>query len=291
MSTYINAHQILSEVRIGLGEFNESFMTAAEKLNKHRNDELLRQINRAQDFLYAFIAKRQPSLFTSNTSLTGVNSVFTLPSDFGKVKLFRDDNARKVFNISEDERRRSADTGSERLYYRRGNTLVLDKSGVTKTYDLIYITKPRPIHAGVASAGAATSITLDSNYARKIADTYNGMTIENITQDWVDTIDDYTAARVATISETAAKSDIYGLVSELPEWSHHLIAPRAILQAKASSPIAKAKPTKAEIDLFNEDLITTMREWLIPDETEVDWADMFTQFEPATAPGGMIVAE
>lgn len=291
MSTYINAHQILGEVREGLGEYSESFLTAAETMMKHRNSNLLRHINRSQDFLYALIAKRMPGQFVTSEQVTGVNSVFTLPANFGKLVLFRDEKGRKVHRIGEDDRRTTEQTGSDSQYYQRGNTFVLDKSGVTKTYELIYTWKPRPIHAGVASAGGLASMTLDANYASKVVDQYNGMVVENITQDWVDTVTDYSTARVATIAETAASKDIYGLVSELPEWCHSLIAPKALLIAKASSPIAKSRPTREEKDEFNLDLMTVMRQWLVPDDANVDWAGTFSNFEPSVDAGSVIIAE
>lgn len=143
---------------------------------------------------------------------------------------------------------------------------------------------------GMASAGDALSITLDTNQAPKIVDYYNGMTIENRTQDWADTIDDYTAARVATISaETAAANDYYGLVSELPEWCHHLMAPKAVIELK-SSPISQEPPTKFEKGQFDEDLITTLRGFAAPDSEDQDMEELFTRYEPNVSVGMGIVA-
>ena len=291
MSTHINCHEILSELRINLGEYSESFLSASESMQRYRNAQLMREINRAQGFLYAMIAKRQPSLFVTSVNLTGVDSVFTLPTDFGRLALFRDDKGRKVYSIVEDERRRADATGNQRIYYPRGKTFVLDKSGVTDTYELIYLKLCRPIHCGIAPTGAAASMTLDPNYGNKTEDYYNNMILENVTQDWVDTITDYSNARVATIAETAVDGDVYGLVSDLPEWAHTLIAPKALIEAKLKSPHPKLKPTKAEVTEFKEQLVETMRLYLVRDDTQVDWADLFTNFGPSIAAGGMIVSE
>lgn len=292
MSTYQNAHQILSEVRQGLGEYSESFLTAPQTLLKFKNLQLLNEINRAQDFLYGLIARRRPDMFTKAETLNGVDSVYTLPWDYAKLELFRDSNGYKINPIGEDERAPTGSSGSRYCYYRRGNTLVLDKSGITADCELIYTSKPRRIHCGIASAGAAKSITLSTDFAPKIADYFNSMLIENVTGDWVDTITDYSEARVATIAETGAKGNIYGLVSELPDWSHELIAPRAILHFKATNPLVKSRPTREEVEDFKELLITTLRMYLPKDGAETDWADMFTSFGPSTlAAGGFILTE
>ena len=116
---------------------------------------------------------------------------------------------------------------------------------------------------GKASAGAATSITLAST-AKLITDYYNGLTLENITQDWVDTIDDYSAARVATISETAAANDYYGTVSDLPEPFHFLMIPRAVFEITANYPIVKEKPQVSGVEIFNSDFMATLRAFAGP---------------------------
>jgi len=219
-------------------------------------------------------------LFYGEASLTGVNSVFTLPADFGRVILFRDENGNKVFPMqSQEERRLVSSSGRQRIYYRMGNTLVLDKTGVSKTYTLIYIKKPRDVHHGMASAGGALSITL-ATAAPKIVDYFNGMTIENKTKDWVDTISDYSTARVATLAaQTAAASDYYGIVPELPEWSHHLISPRASYKVAKESPVGQRKPDTMDYKDWLEMVRTTLVEFAAP-SGDFDWEEMFTSFEP-----------
>jgi hypothetical protein len=103
---------------------------------------------------------------------------------------------------------------------------------------------------GQAAAGAATSITLASD-ASKIVDFYNGVEIENITQDWLDTIDDYATTRVATISETAAASDWYGTVPETPEPFNHLIGKMAVILVKAEFPLAQSQVGQAEVNFYD----------------------------------------
>jgi len=292
MSTYKNCYELVSSMRRRLNEYSAAKVQGTDTTGAYLNELIVEKINESIRELYGFIARRSPNLFLGEASLTGVNSVFTLPWDFGKLLLFNNDKGRKVYPIAQDERKPTDSTGSDRLYYRKGNTLVLDKSGITKTYDLIYRKKPRNIHLGKASAGAATSITLDVTYAPKIADYFNGMTIENITQDWVDEIDDYTAARVATISETAAANDYYGIVPEIPEEVHHLIAPRATMLIVEESPVGqKTNVSGDEYNTWLEQLKVALLE--ITDESgDTDWEEMFTSFEPNVPLGsGIITSE
>jgi hypothetical protein len=195
-----------------------------------------------------------PDQFLASTSLTAVNSVFTLPWDFGRVFEFKDNNGRKVFPATARILPAESGTGSKRVYYRKGNTFVLTKSGETSTYTLWYYTKPRDIAQGLS----ADSNTLAAS-AKLIADYYNGMIIENATDDWIDTISDYTAARIITIgTETLAASKYYGIVSEIPEIFHPLISPRAIQICKAEHPLAQEKPTANAVQLWADEVIDTL---------------------------------
>ena len=82
-----------------------------------------------------------------------------------------------------------------------------------------------------------------------------GMTVENIEQDLTESITDYVASTcIATVASTPATDDFYGLVPEIPEIFHHLIAPRAIMIAKAEHPVAPEKPTRAEMDLWRSEV-------------------------------------
>lgn len=101
----------------------------------------------------------------------------------------------------------------------------------------------------MSSAGGALSLTLATT-ASNLADYYNGMLIEDITDSWTDTITDYSAARVATLAaQTGAASKYYGIVSELPEEFHELIGPKALLLMKESHKALKT-PSKSEMDNF-----------------------------------------
>ena len=259
MGTYFNCYDLVKKVRMMLDEQSPQLQKGRDVSGRYSNDLIVDGINAAQRYFYALLMRRYPALFFETVDLTAVSSVFTLPADFGQLLYFKDSDGRQIFNINEKYRKLTASTGSDRLYTRRGNTLVLDKGGLTSTCTLFYYRKPRDLDQGKASAGAATSITLATS-AKMIVDYYNGMTIENDTQGWVDTISDYSitvadnGVRVATISETAAANDYYGIVSDLPEMFHHLFVPQAVMNITGFYPRALEKPSQSGSVIFNENL-------------------------------------
>ena len=279
MGTYRNCYALHASLRQALGDYSAAKVAGTDTFGGYNNDYLIEKINAAVRELYALMVRRYPGLFLGESDLVGVNSVFTLPWDFGKLEWFKDNYGRKVHEIGEAQRRWADSDGSKRLYRRVGNTLVLDMAGIGLTYTLVYRKKPRDIHNGTAAGGGALSITLSTS-APKVADYYNGMIVENITKDWIDTISDYSAARVATIAaETAATSDFYGLVPEIPEWSHFLIAPRAALMVRAEHPLVKRKPTNSDYQDYNNLVRTTLLENAgPPGDQEVE--ELFLDFEP-----------
>lgn len=283
--TYLSAYHILRDVRESLGEFSDALVKGEDTSGAYTNTWLTRRINEAQAHIYAFLMKVTPDEFYKETTITGVSSVFTLPWDFGRMIQFRDENNEVVHPISPRSRPLGSGTGSRNRYYRKGHTLVVTQSGVSATYTLYYRRMMREIHAGKASAGGAASITLDSRFAPMIADYYNGMTIENLTSKWVDDIDDYSTARVATISETAAQNDLYGLVSELPEPFHFLISPRATLRARELHPNPKNRPSVSEYKDWTSLLIETASAFNLS-EDQMDPASLWTDFQ---GPGGKAV--
>lgn len=283
MGTYKNCYDLVADVRRGLNEYSSAKVQGTDTTGAYTNEKITEKINETVRELYALIVRRVPGLFLEEASLTGSSSVFTLPWDFGRLILFRDKDGNKVYPMQQVERRLAASTGRKRLYYRKGNTLVLDRSGISDTYTLIYLKKPRDVHHGKATAGGAASITLATT-APKIADYFNGMTLENITSDWVDTIDDYSAARVATISETGAENDYYGIVPEIPEWAHHLIAPGAVYYTAQESPVGQKKPTATEYNTWMEKVRKTLVEFAAP-SGDMDWEELFTAYEPSVPPG------
>lgn len=290
MPTYLNCYTLVEQVRDKLNEYSTAYVQGTDISGKYQNFQVLSGINSAQRFIYSILLTRIPYEFLEEASLTGVDSVFTLPPDFGRLRYFKDENGRQVFPITPQKLKLTASVGSDRRYYRKGNTLVLEKTGISKTYTLYYERKCRELDFGKASAGEATGITLATTFAKKIADYYNGMTIENITQDWVDTIDDYTAGRVATISETAAANDYYGIVSDLPEPFHHLIIPRAVYDITGNYPVTQEKPNKTATQGFFDNLQRTVLAYAGQDQ-DVDIEDLFLDFDATYQTMGIISNE
>ena len=282
MSTFDNCYAIVAAVRHSVGEYSEAKVRGEDTLGGYHNDYIIQKINAAIRELHALISRRIPDLFIEETELTAVDSVFTLPWDFGKLIYFKNAEGRQVYSHDQRQRKLNDGTGSKMLYRRVGNTLVLDQAGVTETYTLIYKRKPRIIHSGLVVAGASASMTF-CQAAPMTADYFNGMVVENISADWIDTISDYTASRVATIAaETPAKNEAYGLVPEIPDWSHMLIAPRAVLMVRLEHPLTKRKPSVTDLNEYRELLRTTLLEFAAPSEDE-DYQDLFSNFAPKGA--------
>lgn len=277
MSTYLNAYEILSDVRREINEYSTAYTQATDTSGAYSNEYLLRKINTAQSFIYSLLLSKKPEIFLTSTDITGVSSVYTLPWNFGRLLIFKDENGRKVYPIDIDKLKLSGSTGNQRLYYRKGNNLVLDRDSITETYTLWHYTKCREIITGKASAENTLATS-----AKAIADYYNGMILEDITGAQYDEITDYTAARVITSDITLADESYYGFVSELPEPFHFLIADRAVMDLKAKSPISLEKPlAKAEYDLFYEEFRETYRAYAGSAE-DISQEEIWLDLEPST---------
>ncbi len=282
MSTYKNAYRLTEDVRRGINEYSTGYMEATDTSSTHSNALIVDEINKAQEFIYALLIKRIPGEFLTSASITGVASVFTLPSDYGKLCVFKDDNNRKVWPIDIDKLK-IAGTGNKRLYYRKGNTLVLDRDSITDTYTLWYYKRPREVDMGKASAEDTLATT-----SKAIVDYYNGMYIENVSDSEADLITDYTAARVITHTETLDSGDFYGIVPDMPEMFLGLITPRAIIQMKLL-PTTMVDLTKGDTDNFNDMVISALRAFAGSSE-DVTIEELFLALEPAVPRGLGIVA-
>ena len=282
MGTYHNAYQILGDVREGLNEFSTALQQGTDTYGKYSNSYIMLKINRAQRMLYAKLFKRIEEHFLTSVDLVGVDSVYTLPWYFGKIRRFEDENDIKVLPVSIDHRPTVNGRGSDSLYYHKGNTLVLTRSGVTKTYTLWYYKKPRELDQGAATATDTLAST-----AKEIADYYNGMTIEQVetTTDQGE-ITDYTAARVITSGITLASTKYYGIVSDLPEMFHQLIAPLGVMLCKAEHPVSPEKPTKSEIGFWNDELEDAIVAFA-GNKGDVPPEDIWTDFGGGRGGGGV----
>ena len=272
----INCWELLSQVRYGLNEHSLGLVNGTDISGKFQNSELVRHINNAQFFLWGILFKQMPEYFMASASIVFVGSVATLPSDCFKIRQVSDPDGHDLFPMNVAQRHIDADSGSEHHYYRYGNALRIDADGVSETGTIWYYSRCRELDTGLSSAGSAGSVTLATS-SKAVADYYNNMKIENITDSTVDTITDYSAARVCTVTNTWAASKYYGIVSDLPETFHPLIASRAIITMKMSPrvPIALTKLDKAT---FAEELSMALQAFGGTLDGDADAGGLFEDF-------------
>lgn len=277
MGTFLNAYEILKQIRYDLNEFSDAYTQGTDVSGSFQNNQLIAKINQAQRIIWNTLFAQIPEEFLKSVSLTFASSVATLPTDFYRIKRLENSDGIKIERISLDLKHVYDDSGTEFQYYRYGQSIRIDKDAVSDAHTLWYYSRPRELDQGMSSAGAALSLTLAAT-AKKITDYYKNMTIENITDDWTDTISSYTSARVCTLAaQTGAASKYYGIVSELPEAFHHLIQPRATILCK-SLPNSPEKPSKIELMDFNDMLIETLRGYAGTNFTDISLEEIINDF-------------
>ena len=137
MSTYDNCYKIVEDVRDDIGEYSEDIVRGTTE-GEFRNAWIIRMANNAQRRLYGGLLRRIPEQFLSSIAASVSSSSFTLPWDFGRLVRYEDENGYKVYRSDVNALPISGGIGSDKLYYRQGNTLILNKTGVTETYKLWY---------------------------------------------------------------------------------------------------------------------------------------------------------
>ena len=248
-----NCYSILQNIRYAINEHTIALVQGTDTTGAFQNSYLIDEINKAQYFIYSILFSTMPDLFLTSASLTFNSSVATLPVDCFKIREIDDSEGIPLASIDIGQRHVGSYTGDKYAYYRYGNTVRVDRDSISETGTIWYYKRLREITTGMSSAGGALSLTLATT-AKGIVDYYNNMTIENVTENWVDTISDYTAARVCTLAaQTGAASKYYGIVSELPEIFHGVLTERAIIQAK-QHPKAPFKITQQDLALNMENL-------------------------------------
>jgi hypothetical protein len=275
MPTYIgNAWEILSQVRYGLNEYSTAYVNGTDTTGAFKNEELTRYINNAQYHLWSILFEQFPEYFMKSASIEFVDSVATLPSDCFKIREISDSDGDPVAPITVTQRDPSGG-GSRNAYYRYGNTIRIDQDSITGTGTIWYFSRCRELDTGMVVTVANTLATS----AKAIADYYNNMLIENITDSTVGTITDYSVGRVATISTNfLTANEYYGIVSDLPEIFQPLISEYAILQLK-KSPKSPLAVTLADVSLFDQMLQSSMKSFAGTQNTDVSIDAMFNDFQ------------
>jgi hypothetical protein len=275
MSTNLNCYEMIVQLRYGVNDHSTARVQGTDTNGPFKNEDLLRQINSAQMFVQAVVRTQFPELFFKSTTLSVASSVYALPSDLWKIKRIEHSEGNEVIPIDIAQKHVSPSSGSEVGYYRYGNNIKIDNDEFAEPLTIWYEARCRDLDFGKSAAGGALSLTLATT-ARPVADYYNGMQIENVTDSWVDTISDYSAARVCTITQTGAVDRYYGLVSELPEVFHQLILDRALIRTKMN-PNSPEKPSAIEIKQFQDDLTAALNSC---GNTDTDWDSVINDFLP-----------
>lgn len=288
MPTHNSAYEIGSDIRDSLNEYSVALMQGTDTSSAFSNRQIMKGINAALHYLYAILVKRIKSEFVRvDENITITSSAGTLPWDLGRLIMLKNQYGRPMHPLRPTQRVPVNATGSSRQYWLKKNRQIqIEQAGISATYLITYVAKPREIHFGKSSDGGTASLTLEAAYAKKITDYYNDMDIELVTDDKPDTITAYTSARVATITNTGATDKYYGLVPEIPEAFHHLIAPYGAIFTKDSSPVAQEKSSQRERDNTDGRIIEALRAF--GGEHEVDYEAIFTDFEPITPSSGII---
>ena len=265
---------MLEEVRSDLNEYNEKLCQGTET-GVFDNSDIVRKINYSQRYIFNLLFTRFPDLFLTSTAVTGSSGVFTIPSNIYRLSHIVDADGDRINPISVKVKHLTDSTGSDYLYYRSGNTIVRD-SGASDSLTFHYYKIVKELTQGLSTGGSATSITLGRN-AMGVLSYYNNVVIENITDNWTDTITAYTAARVATIATRASAGKYYGTVSELPDAFHQLVSRKATLLMKNST-VAGQRADADEISTFREELVETIRAYC--GTGDVNPSELFYDFRP-----------
>ena len=259
MGRYLNAYQIAADVREGVNEYSSAYLQGTDTTGAFTNSKVQARINEAVRFLWSLTFVRAPEDYLTSQDLTPVASVITLPSDFMKLRrLEYTDSKKKIHRMDLDEKA-AGSIGTKYRYrpYQR-KYLRIDQDSVTDGVTAWYFKRPRDIHFGQALSGSGALALKMATTAVYENDYYNNMIVEDITASFNSVISDYTGStRVAVVTGTAAENDWYGLVPEIPEEFHHLIAPKAILLLK-SDPKSPVKAGPKEIAEFGEMLGAAM---------------------------------
>jgi len=242
----MNTYFMLEDLRSNVGESTASHWTDAE---------LLRKLNMAQRKVALDVSMAPGDWLVTSADITPSNSVITLPSDFSKPVYMEVKATGEPIPIDTSLRERrmyratniTLETGYIEAYVLH-DTIEINRDNYATGVTLWYEFRVPDLHTGTASAGEATSLTFDTTDGsdstgvggRLETDYYNNSKIEIIsgTGAGIDTITEYSVARVATVAGTYSTDSVYGTVSKLPEECHHLI----ILEATT---MAIAKPSSA----------------------------------------------
>ena len=240
---------------------------------------LVKRLNVAQRKVYLKVAMTYGQWLVTSASVTPSASVITLPADCGKpLYLEETTSGRPITWLNSLSYRRvsrlagaTLDTTGAREAYPLASTIEVNETSYTTACTLWYQRRAPDLHAGDASAAAASSITLaaDSNRVY-LADYYKGATIEQYnaavaTATYVafrSAITASTAAGACTVTGTPTNAYGYGTVSILPEETHQLMAYMAAVDAVSKPGSTIDEKSKANLVSDMADLKKDVYAWL-----------------------------
>lgn len=219
----MNAYEMFQEIRDNIGE----------SVAAHWSDlSILRKINSAQRAAFHLISQTTGDWFIKNTTLTPSNSQLTLPADCAKPVYLEDYTTGNPIDISQTirERRNTRLTNlsysiSDNDAYMLEDVIELNNTSYTGNVVVWYERRIPDLHFGTASAGGATSLTLEASKQHSLQDDYyNGMILEVVSGTGAGArtaITDYAGSTriLTTATGTFGNDSVYGLVSELPRES------------------------------------------------------------------------
>ncbi len=178
---YENCYKLVGDVRDDINENSAALLAGTDTSGQFSNPFIVTKINTAQRFLHAVLMKFIPEEFSTSEAIVGVNSVYTLPWDYGSLIQFENAEGRVILPTTFKHTPLTGQTGSDRLYYQKGRTFVLNQAGITETYTLKYNSKPRDLNFGQAQAASAAGSLRMETTAKAKNDYYNGVVFENFT--------------------------------------------------------------------------------------------------------------
>jgi hypothetical protein len=277
----IHSIDIVSRIREGLNDYSSAKVLGTDTTGPYSNATIFYNLGGATREIANIISRRNPGIFTVETSIPAVNSVIALPPDFGKIQLLRDQYGLKVSPIAQDQRHYTQWEGSQLHYYRKADNLVIDKDGCTDTFSLVYTRIPREIHHGLLLVDypQIPPIPLNATYLQKppastVDEYYTGMEFKDLTQDFNGIVLDYRGVdgkiTFMGMTEQLVAGDQYAFYPDMPGWTHDIVVQRATLMLK-QLPFSQFKPTKEDFDSYAIHLRTIINEYVSAGDDDLEW--------------------
>lgn len=216
----MNAYEMRTEIRENINE---------ETADHWSELDILHKLNKAQRLTAIKLGLATGDwLIKQSDALAPSSNQITLPSDCAKpIYMETVTSGYPIsFNYTVRDRRANRQSGTSlSTGYNEGyllqDTIEINADTFTDTVYLWYQRRVPDLMFGTAGAGGAASLTFPSAMRPKIeADYYNGVELEVVSGTGSparDTITDYSAAFVCTVTGTYSTDSVFGTITEIPE--------------------------------------------------------------------------